>query len=893
MKIKRNQQIAIIFAIYILTAIQAADDVEDDKVQQAIKSYQKQIDGGILEFEWCGTNEIYNDETNRVVVDQEVEDSFDTRIFVLTDEGQVFKSTNYGKSWVHVTKAFSNSNNQPFFSTEVSVSPVDGKAVYVWGHKDTSYFSEECGRTWKKLTHPVGLFDFRFHRKNKNWILAFTTIECKRFDEDCDSNMRNIFVSQDAGVTFTFLATKVLEASWNRMNNFYNVDSPGILMAIQQETQSNVVYTEDFGQTMHTVQEGGDNFFQAEYFLFLTVKPKTNKRTYDMKIATMFDDFNYYVEPKSLKLPFENTDQLSFTILKSDGAMVFLAIHHETQNMWQSNIYVSDWRGYDLTLALLYNVRAPNGDCDFEKIQSNEGVYIANTYDVERVEKLRNEIKKMDINTTKNKSQTKDKKNLHKELPNYRKSVISFDSGSSWHPIRAPSQRWNGKTVVCSGECSLHLAGRTYYKKSQMYSSSNAPGLIVALGSIGTHLENNFNLLNTYLSNDGGHQWREILKGPHIFEIGDHGGIIVAASAANKTNIIKYSWDEGKTWSEYKMSTLPFEIDQIITEPSNMEQRFVIYGKGRNGTETSMIVSIDLQELHIRGCVGAEHPNRPNSDYEIWIPTNFKGDKCIFGRKVKYVRRKPDAKCFNAITTDQKTVIEECPCTQEDWECDFGFYRKENELECIPMNDHYSPDNLAKPPADCSWSYIVSKGYRKIPGVFCQGGIDLSPEYKECPPKITVPRIEQETEQYKSFKEAQKEIISQYQQQQQQQSISQNGKSDQSSSLNLGAIFTQIFYVGLVLVALSLSFIFRENIKQIVKSIGEVGHNKERRQYQQLQPSQNKESYSQQKNTENVRIQETEERNYDLEEQDMHYQEDEKPVLQRDQEDYYYQDDYD
>lgn len=83
---------------------------------------------------------------------------------------------------------------------------------------------------------------------------------------------------------------------------------------------TNVVYTEDFGKTYHTIQEGGDNFFQADYFLFLTVKPKTNKRTYEMKIATMFDDFNYYVEPKPVKLPFENKDHVSFTILKSDGA---------------------------------------------------------------------------------------------------------------------------------------------------------------------------------------------------------------------------------------------------------------------------------------------------------------------------------------------------------------------------------------------------------------------------------------------------------------------------------------------------------------------------------------------------------------------------------------------
>lgn len=104
-----------------------------------------------------------------------------------------------------------------------------------------------------------------------------------------------------------------------------------------------------------------------------------------------------------------------------------------------------------------------------------------------------------------------------------------------------------------------------------MYSSQNAPGLIVATGNVGSHLNEKFSLLNTYLTNDGGHTWIEILKGPHVFEIGDHGGIILAASAVNKTNIIKYSWDEGKTWNQHKLNVTAFEIEAIVTEPSNME----------------------------------------------------------------------------------------------------------------------------------------------------------------------------------------------------------------------------------------------------------------------------------------------------------------------------------
>lgn len=89
-----------------------------------------------------------------------------------------------------------------------------------------------------------------------------------------------------------------------------------------------------------------------------------------------------------------------------------------------------------------------------------------------------------------------------------------------------------------------------------------------------------------------------------------------------------------------------------------MEQRFVISGTRKSSnaegaTATTVIGLIDLSELHTRGCVGSEHPDRPNSDYEEWIPTNFQGEQCVFGKKYKYVRRKPTAKCFNSINVEQ------------------------------------------------------------------------------------------------------------------------------------------------------------------------------------------------------------------------------------------------
>ena len=42
------------------------------------------------------------------------------------------------------------------------------------------------------------------------------------------------------------------------------------------------------------------------------------------------------------------------------------------------------------------------------------------------------------------------------------------------------------------------------------------------------------------MSQDGGLEWREVLKKPHIYAFGDHGGLIVAAKQKEITGEITY-----------------------------------------------------------------------------------------------------------------------------------------------------------------------------------------------------------------------------------------------------------------------------------------------------------------------------------------------------------------
>jgi hypothetical protein len=61
--------------------------------------------------------------------------------------------------------------------------------------------------------------------------------------------------------------------------------------------------------------------------------------------------------------------------------------------------------------------------------------------------------------------------------------------------------------------------------------------------------------------------WAEVMRGSHIYEIGDHGGLIVMATNTYATTDIVYSFNEGKTWHTLTISDTPIDITNIIIEP--------------------------------------------------------------------------------------------------------------------------------------------------------------------------------------------------------------------------------------------------------------------------------------------------------------------------------------
>lgn len=107
---------------------------------------------------------------------------------------------------------------------------------------------------------------------------------------------------------------------------------------------------------------------------------------------------------------------------------------------------------------------------------------------------------------------------------------------------------------------------------SPVYSVQSAVGLVMATGNLGERLTENNSVKNLYLSRDGGLNWQAIKKGVYIYDIGDHGALIVIGKKRTPTNYVEFSWDEGKSWEVVEFSDKDVLIENIILEPNSISQ---------------------------------------------------------------------------------------------------------------------------------------------------------------------------------------------------------------------------------------------------------------------------------------------------------------------------------
>jgi len=330
-------------------------------------------------------------------------------------------------------------------------------------------------------------------------------------------------------------------------------------------------------------------------------------------------------------------------------------------------------------------------------------------------------------------------------------TVVTFDAGAEWFPIRGPDTDSVGNPYSCGNDktCRLHLFFR-HNKQGVygVYAPKNAAGIALAtgyMGPAGSVDDVSPDEMGLFLSRDAGSSWMEIRKGAYTYEVGDHGAILVIAKHRSVTNVVHYSWDEGKTWEDIEIPQM--EVTNIVTEPQTTSQRFVVMGRAYNADGKSHInkanlVYVDLTGIHQRKCEGLKTPGQPGSDYELWSPAPVEGDdeSCQMGSKVAYVRRKRGHKCFNGVEHEGHNQTQVCECTHGDYACAYGYERKgdkcarqkkfsadpdqeqlQQDLAELYKNRGLLPTVCAKHPKETTLH--VASGYQLVPGTRCEGGL--------------------------------------------------------------------------------------------------------------------------------------------------------------------------
>ncbi|KAH3664367.1 hypothetical protein WICMUC_005752 [Wickerhamomyces mucosus] len=302
------------------------------------------------------------------------------------------------------------------------------------------------------------------------------------------------------------------------------------------------------------------------------------------------------------------------------------------------------------------------------------------------------------------------------------KSKITFDDGRTWRYL---------KTDDCPGneDCSLNIFSLEETRGDGQSATGATPGILLAVGDTGKSLGSDIMKMKTFVSRDGGLNWKLALDSPSIFSFGDLGNIIVAApyTKSEETesfliDTVYYSLDQGSTWSSFNLD-IPIIPYLLTTAVDGTTTKFILTGlfSENNQDSKQVLYTLDFSKAFDRVCDS-------ENDFELWYGRSDEQDtrgKCIYGHKDIYKRRKEDARCYiNKAFEDLVFDEVACECTYMDYECNFGFY-KNSKGECVADNKI-----IKKLCSESSDEELKLETRRKIPGNMCQGGQNLESTFE-------------------------------------------------------------------------------------------------------------------------------------------------------------------
>ncbi|GBG73819.1 hypothetical protein CBR_g17157 [Chara braunii] len=581
----------------------------------------------------------------------------------------------------------------------------------------------------------LGLVTIRMHPEEPDWILVMARRwSCWARDSDNQYCADDLFLTQDFGRTWRNLT----EESQGRILSFVDFDwgwnkkMPGrsglptytketILAAVYEAREDvekhfrstgptsggwdkfvDFVHSNDFFKTHFTKSVPCGNQFEImDGKLFLAVADQCDQSTKGKPGGVKLKISEDYGKTFTDACFPEPLTERGYSVVHVHNSSVFVNVDYSenVQGTHFGSMYVSDSNFTLFSLSMRRTARSSGSAVDFSSIQKHTRT--GNFEDGEM--RLR--------------------------------SKITFNNGGRWEYLKAPGVDSEKKPISCRLEdgCSLHLHGPTSWEGMSdlpgfafVYSHTSTPGIVMSTGNVGQYLYENKEV-NTYLSRDGAQTWEEVAKGPHIYEFGDQGGVIIMAKhhLQGSTPVIKYSLDEGLTWGNVSTGE-EIKVYNIRVEPDNVGKKFIVEGGVSELfglLEQATLVTLDFS-------TGYEHYTHcTEADYETWSPSE---QHCLLGLNYTMWRQKRTSVCWNGPDYKRpEPSAAPCNCQPDDYACDFGMEFDQATAKCQVING-FRRDMC---PLVNNGYYTYSKSNQRIvPGDMCRNPADIG-KYRSTPPR--------------------------------------------------------------------------------------------------------------------------------------------------------------
>ena len=611
----------------------------------------------------------------------------------------------------------------------VHQSPVDTDVLFLQGRTRFNWVTTDGGKTFVGLRSPgkdpdrpsLGRNEVvKFHPRQRDWLLMRTARDACDIDIEMVDCVYDLMVTKDLGKTWTNITERsrgriggVRDFAWGvaleRFHGRKTKDEDVFVTAYPGDARDEskgmfpgwdehlrFYFSDDlFGSAPKLEVQCGNLFEIISGRMYLAVPsmcpvdPDGNPRhpgsgSIEDRSVTMYVsvDGRRFVEvclPTSLE-----DDGYNLVSTHDDAGVFVLADHSEPGSRGPS----SDSPSAD-AYAPAYNVSLHTLSIgavyrrafitDFSRVEGVPGYYVANSID----------------------------QGLSSRLFSFLKTWHSKNGGATWDLIAPPEEyRYPQACNACAPgstkeACALHLHGPTSWfapegQHPNFYSMESAPGVVLATGNVGVHLDFRSEADCTWLSRDGGVTWADVAPYTAVYEIGAAGGTLLLAAHRSEgpTSELHFSLDQGACFHTIKLpKAMLVENIRVGSNGVGEGDTFYVYGSVCSKSESpdctfdggstaqGIMFVVRLPDLLADDWTFCDAGSASKS-YEVF---DFGGD-CLLGRKRTMRRRAAtgDDFCANPASFKQDVQPREaCQCSMDDVECEFGYVRRGD--ECLPM----------------------------------------------------------------------------------------------------------------------------------------------------------------------------------------------------------------